>query len=279
MDKMKIPLNKNHNVILIDAGYFMFYRYFATLKWYTFKKQDQIINVQDLHNTREFIEGIENHAMKDIERLKKKWNTKNVIICLDTPRHMIWRMKLFKEYKDNRNNDSVNKIALKHLIPFIQDYELAQFLGEDYLEADDIIYILANKILSMPDFTNNIIVITNDNDYLQMRGDRIQIYNLQGKDGGYDISTRAKGNPSIDLMIKILKGDVSDNIQSICPKLGIKTAMRVALMSEEDRIEWIKMKGEEALNNYYTNKKLIDFKEIPKELCDSLTSKFEVEFR
>ena len=275
---MKLSLSKNSNIVLIDAGYFMFYRYFATLKWYSYQKNNEV-SIQDLHNTREFIEALENHATKDIEKLKKKWKTKNIIICLDTKRESIWRMKYFPEYKSGRNNEAVNKVALKHLLPFIEDYELAQFVGEECLEADDVVYILSKKILANEEFKEKVIVITNDNDYLQMRQDRIEIFNLQGKDGGTNLSSRSKGLPEFDLMIKILKGDTSDYISPICGRLGIETAKRIASISEEDRLEWIKNKGEETLTNYNNNKRLIDFREIPDEYYDKLYNNVNIEFR
>lgn len=274
---MKLSFTKNSNIVLIDAGYFMFHRYYATLKWYSLKN-DNIISVQDLHNTREFIEALENHAMKDIEKLKKRWNTKNIVLCLDTKRENIWRMKIYPEYKSNRNNDMINKIALKHLIPFIEDYELAQYIGNDNLEADDIIYILTKKLLEIEDYKENIVIITNDNDYLQLKRDRVDIYNLQGKDGT-DISYRSAGNKELDLMIKVLKGDTSDYIMPIHTRLGIETAKRVAMMTEEDRIDWIRSKGEEAVNNYYKNKKLIDFREIPEEYINEFLSNLSIYFR
>lgn len=275
---MRLSFTKNSNIVLIDAGYFMFYRYYATLKWYSFKYNNEI-NIEDLHNTREFIEALENHTMKDLEKLKKRWSTKNVVFCLDTKREMIWRMKHYPQYKSNRNNESINKLALKHMIPFIQDYELAQFVGTDHLEADDIAYILTEELLNNEDFKHNIIIITNDNDYLQMIRDRVEIYNLQGKDGGVNLSSRSNGRPEVDLMIKILKGDTSDFILPIYTRLGIETAKRIAMMSEEDRLEWIKSKGEQAIQNYNNNKLLIDFKEIPNEYKEEFLSNLELIFR
>jgi len=276
-----VPLTKNSNVILIDGGYFMFYRYFATLRWYNFKYENNV-DIENLHNNTEFIEALENHAIKDIEKLKKIWNTKNIIMCMDAPRYTVWRMDPkrlnFQSYKDGRNNDSVNKIVLKHLLPFLKEYQVIKFIGEDCLEADDVIYLFSQKLLKTEDFNEKIIIITNDNDYLQLKCERIELFNLQGTIGK-DISTRSKGRPELDLMIKILKGDDSDNIKPICPKLGPKTALRVALMPEIERNAWIKSKGEEALKNYEFNKKLIDFTEIPKDLCDLFNKKLTLQFK
>jgi 5'-3' exonuclease len=277
-----IPFTKKSNVILIDGGYFMFYRYFATLRWYTIQKNNEQINIEELHTNKEFIEALENHAIKDIEKLKKIWNTKNIIICMDAPRYTVWRMDPkrlnFENYKKGRNNDTVNKIVLKHLLPFLEEYQVIKFIGEDYLEADDVIYLFSQKLLTNEEFNEKIIIITNDNDYLQLKCDRIELYNLQGPIGK-DISVRSKGRPELDLLIKILKGDDSDNIKSICPKLGPKTALRVALMPEIERLAWIKAKGDDAIKNFEFNKKLIDFKEIPKDLCDLFNKKLIIEFK
>ena len=37
-----INLNKNNNVILVDCSYYIFHRYFATYRWFSFQK----INVE-----------------------------------------------------------------------------------------------------------------------------------------------------------------------------------------------------------------------------------------
>jgi len=35
---MELTLDNNKNIVLIDTSYYTFYRYFATYRWFTFKK-------------------------------------------------------------------------------------------------------------------------------------------------------------------------------------------------------------------------------------------------
>ena len=93
----------------------------------------------------------------------------------------------------------------------------------------------------------------------------IEIYNLIGN--YTNLATRSKGTPEFDLLIKILMGDVSDNIPSVFPKVGPKTAYKIANMSKRDRDAWLTAKGNECFDQYKRNELLVSFVHIPKELC------------
>ena len=45
-----INLNRQSNILLIDTSYYIFYRYYATLKWYTYnneKKKTTFVDSDD----------------------------------------------------------------------------------------------------------------------------------------------------------------------------------------------------------------------------------------
>ena len=66
-----------------------------------------------------------------------------------------------------------------------------------------------------------ILIVTNDYDYLQLLDDKIHIYNLKNK----NLREKSLGSKKLDLGVKIIVGDNSDNIPRCFPKCG-KTAYK-----------------------------------------------------
>jgi 5'-3' exonuclease len=139
------------------------------------------------------------------------------------------------------------------------------------------VYLTTKFIKSTTAFTKDVIIVTNDNDYLQLRQDGVFIYNLLGKNGT-SLGTRSKGTPDVDLLIKVLMGDTSDNICSVHPKVGIKTAQKVANMTPEARLAWLKEKGAECVRRFDMNMKLVSFTYIPEDLVEMFydTNEFRI---
>jgi 5'-3' exonuclease len=109
--------------------------------------------------------------------------------------------------------------------------------------------------------------MTSDKDYLQLSAPNVQIFNLSFK----NISEKSScGNSLEDLEIKIIMGDSSDNIPSVFPKCGVKTAQKCI----EDP-EFFKKKMdvcEKYYSQYELNKTLVDFNCIPTNLVDEFLS-------
>ena len=116
-------------------------------------------------------------------------------------------------------------------------------------------------------------MITNDNDYLQMLDGQTHIFNMNGKGG--DLSKRSCGEPKKDLKIKMIMGDVSDNIPSIHSGIGPKTAMKLASLTDEEFSAYLNK--HQCYDIYHKNKKLIDFSEIPMDLCEGFQSAYQFE--
>ncbi len=275
----EITLKKNQNVLLIDTSYYIFYRYFATLRWYSFQmpKDDsgirEVVKYDVLHENEEFLTAMIKHMTQELMTLRKKWKVpiENMLFCTDCPRNEIWRHSIYDGYKGSRTlasnfNGNIFPYFYKTFVE--KNY---QTIGCSKLEADDVVSIMA-KSLSIE---NKIVIITNDNDYLQLKKDHIEIYNVQGK--GKDICTRGKGCANIDLYMKICLGDSSDNISPVYPKLSAVTAEKLAEMTEEERIEQIRNKGgDDAVSRYNLNKRLISFECIPDEYITDFHSKFKI---
>jgi 5'-3' exonuclease len=131
------------------------------------------------------------------------------------------------------------------------------------LEADDCIAISVKHLINK--YPNcHIYIITSDRDYLQLNAHNVDLYNLAYKNIADNKSST--GNPKDDLEIKIIMGDVSDNIPSVFPKCGPKTAQKCI----EDP-EFFKKKmadNPEYYKQYELNKKLVDFNNIPEDLIE-----------
>ena len=105
-----------------------------------------------------------------------------------------------------------------------------------------------------------IIIITNDNDYLQLADKNVNIINMQMK----DITSRGTKNSQVDLFIKAIIGDKSDNIPKISSYMTKDKALSIAMMTEQERFIWLKEKN--LLDKFNLNMNLISFDNIPKEL-------------
>jgi 5'-3' exonuclease len=270
------------NFLLIDTSYYIFYRYFATLRWFTFQQpKDESgsvvpIDYEGLHENEAFTDALKKHMKAEFVKLQKKWKvpSSNVIFCNDCPRADIWRMTDYSEYKAGR---VLAGNFNKGVFPLIYDFLRSEGIWSvEYpgLEADDMAYIFTQKIHTQcPE--SRIIIITNDNDYLQMKAPHIELYNVQGK--GTDLCTRSLGDPMVDLYMKICIGDKSDNIPPICAKMGTVTAEKLARMTAEERDAWIDAKGPECREQFEKNRRIISFAEIPQDLIDKVNEKYFID--
>jgi len=272
-----IRLYSKAPVILIDTSYFIFYRYFSTLKWYQFKNKDIIYT--DIDKDNEFVSSFEKHVLQDMKKMCKKWNTTlaNMIFCCDCSRDRIWRNEYHDNYKGLRvQNPTFNPNIFVKFYEYLEKNQIKwgiHMLNVDRLEADDVVYF-TKKTLIDKGWNVPIIIITNDNDYLQLLDDNTIIYNMNGKGG--DLSKRSSGNPLLDLRIKMIMGDKSDNIVPIHTGIGQKTAMKLASLTNDEFEAYLDK--HQCRDIYLKNKKLVDFCEIPMELSQEFHSSYQFEF-
>ena len=265
---MDIRFNSKKNIILIDNSYYIFNRYFATVRWFKQRKEDFEINHDKIIENKEFMIAFIKHFETDMKKLISKFKTikTNIIFCLDCPRCNIWRNTIYDKYKQTRikkNNFNSEIFVIFEEYLNNNNYKTCRY---DNLEADDIVYLIQKKIKEKC----NIIIITNDNDYLQMYSSNIKIFNMQLK----DISLRINFNPNVELLLKIIIGDKSDNIPKIINGIRKDTAIKIALMPEKERINYLISIN--AYDNYNLNKKLIDFNEIPINIINSFNEYYNI---
>ena len=272
----------NPTFIFIDGSYFCFYRYHSLITWWKNAYPEQPEVLLDPYQNEKFVEKFKKTFVDNVFKIPLNLNIdKNVnpiiIVGKDCKRSDIWRNELFPNYKGNRANGSEDgfmggpffKMAYEEQL-FIQG-GARSILKHPKLEADDCIAISVKHLLSTYP-TCNIYIITSDKDYLQLSEERVHLYNLAFKK--LTDQKSCTGNPSCDLFCKIVTGDISDNIPSVFPKCGPKTALKY--FENRDLFEKKLQESEVYQTKYELNKKIIDFNCIPEELVkEFMDSKFQ----
>lgn len=276
----EIPLPLNPTFIFIDGSYFCFYHYYSLLNWWKKKHPNELDVLLSPYDNSTFVDKFNQMFIAKLKQIPSKIGvdtniTPIIIVGKDCKRADIWRNQHFANYKANRKNGRED-IAFMGAPFFKMVYDDDLFIqgGAQYilnhhkLEADDCIAITAKYILNEYP-TSNIYIITSDKDYLQLAEERVQLFNLDFKKLTEQKSST--GNSECDLFCKILTGDPSDNIPSVFPKCGPKTAMKY--FKNPELLEKKLNESETYRHSFHLNKQLIDFNYIPPELIKEFTDK------
>ena len=260
-----IYFNKN-NIILIDSSYYVFHRYFATYRWFSFQNID--VSVEDITSNEVFITAFYKHINNDIKKICKKWNTNkdNILFCVDCLRTEIWRNDIYDTYKATRvQKNNFNKKIFSIFSDYVNSLGF-KYISQSRLEGDDVIYLSQRMIKTQLETLKNndisVIIITNDNDFLQLVDKQVHVYNMQFK----ELMKRGYNNPKIDLLFKAIYGDKSDNISKIGSGITKEKALMISNMADSDREKYIKDSGYE--DKFLLNMKLISFENIPSEYTE-----------
>jgi len=259
----------NPTFIFIDGSYYNFYRYYALLQWWKNAYPDEPL--VDPFQNNIFVEKYKKIFIENLKQMPTKLKipkTKKTIMIVgkDCKRENIWRMELFEKYKAGREREGFMggpffKMAYEEEL--FQKGGVKAILKHPKLEADDCIAISVKYLINKYPQCD-IYIITSDKDYLQLNYSNVNLFNLGYKK--LDDSKSSTGDPTKDLEIKIIMGDSSDNIPSVFPKCGLKTALKCI----EDH-EFFKKKmsdNSDYYSQYELNKKLINFNNIPQNLID-----------
>lgn len=249
-----------NTLLVIDTSYLIFFRYHAVRSWITRAKPEVAIDAtDDITTIPEFMDTYRRTFFKTLNKIIK-WNNvalNNVVFARDCPGADVWRKQIFPDYKENRdysnfNGKTIFQWTYDHLLPELTERgaKVARF---NCIEADDIAAIIAMNVNDRA-----IIMITNDNDYLQLRANpNVQLLNLKEE----DLKTRSIGSPFADAMKKIILGDPSDNIPKVFKKCGIKTLEKY--LANPQLLEDCLRQDADANKQYNLNRVLVDFKHIP----------------
>lgn len=286
-----ITIKATGGLVLVDTSYFVFNRYFATLKWYRISTKEAV-DISNLHNNSVFMTALRAHIDKDLTNIithpyllnsfvpklpmkhKSRQGVNNtLLLCMDCKRADIWRIKAYPKYKQSRKvsgdiNINVIGAFYDHLNEYVSSGK-AQRVDIAHLEADDVIYLSIKVIRSLKQYNHPILVITNDSDFLQMLSMNTQVVNMTGL---HLIERAVTSDGRISTMVKVLTGDKSDNIDGLQCIAGDKQALVVAKMTEKNRIAWIADKG--CMEGYKLNKKLILLSQIPRYLAQALNKAY-----
>jgi len=165
------------------------------------------------------------------------------------------RRKVYDDYKANRRGlrvrlnraydfedaDDEHKNAMRQLMR-IADY-LEQLpitvLIHDNIEADDVLAYLADEV-----FTEKVVIMSTDGDFVQLVNDRISIWNPPRKKLYTPelVKEDYEFTPGNHIYLKIISGDKSDNIPGI-KGIGIKTIQKnLPLITSDVDITWNEFK-------------------------------------
>jgi 5'-3' exonuclease len=275
-----------NNLILVDASYTSFYRFFATLRWFSLNQPDFFKEKKndvkyDWSQNEIFIEKYEKMYLESIVKLvgKKEFNNSKVIFCLDSPKNDLWRTKLMDTYKGDRADLSLKnnfkptfKLTYDKFIPnLVEIYPGKIFsIRIDKMEADDIIAVICKHLDKQK---IKIVLVSGDQDFLQLGRENLHFIDYKKK----TFLTLNKDEAKEKLKDKILNGDCSDNICSIFPKdkkiLSLKD--RKELISDNTKLNKYLEENPDIKKKYELNQKLIDFDFIPVTLAKSALSKFK----
>ena len=272
-------VNVKKTFIFIDGSYFCFYRYHSLLTWW--KNAYPEIILDDPFLNEQFVAKFRKTFVDHVQNLKKNLGIPkdvkpNIIVGRDCKRENIWRNELFPKYKATRANGKEDGFMVGPFFKMVYADNLfieggaSAILSHPKLEADDCVALSVKHVLQKYSCCD-VYIITSDKDYLQLAESRVHIYNL-----GFKKITDQKsstGSAECDLFCKIVMGDISDNIPSVFPKCGPKTALKYY----DNKAEFQKrlMSDDAFISQYNTNKKIVDFDEIPVELKNELFDNYE----
>jgi 5'-3' exonuclease len=266
--------NKGNTFIFIDGSYFNFHRYHSLLTWWKNAFPEDLECLKDPYQNPQFLEKFKKTFVQNIQNLQKNLKINKlidpiIIVGKDCKREEIWRTKLFPQYKGTRATNQSDGFMGGPFFKMVYEEKLfleagaSCILRHPHLEADDCIALSVKHVLTTYP-TSSVYIITSDKDYLQLAEPRVHLYNLAFKK--LTDQKSSTNDPSCDLFCKIVTGDPSDNITSVFPKCGPKTALKY--FADRELFEAKLNSSPDFQKKYELNSTLIDFNNIPDDLVN-----------
>lgn len=260
-------------ILVIDTSYAIFFRFYAIRSYLKISKRDDV----ELTIDNESFKDMYRRTFIDmIHKLCKKFKPTKIVFALDCPRDDIWRTKLMTEYKDRKSMDDfdgrVFPFIINEIIPELkvtmQTFKMfrkmcpidVHEIQHKNCEADDLVYIYCRHMHN----EDNKVIITGDNDYLQLLDDTTEIYDLKLK----SLRDKSLGSNEKDLLFKVLGGDPSDNIPSIMTKKKVKELLQTKEVCEI-------MNSYEMNSKFKNNMKMVDMNCVPSQLIDEVKETYQ----
>lgn len=265
-------------IMFVDASYLSFYRFFATKRWLQFSHPEIDVKTVVWDQCEPFMNKYETMYMKSLQKFIRDFNVplENIVFVKDCPRTDIWRNALYSEYKGTReetNRSFTGGLVFKYthmtIIPSIKDKFKCKSMRVPSAEADDVIAVCVKYIRTVSP-TRKVIIITSDTDYVQLIDENTEIMTLRHQ----NMRKKSTGNRELDVFIKVVRGDKSDNIPSCFSRVGDKTATK--MYKDTSLLEKYFTSHPNSRQQYELNKQLIDFNNIPHTLCETIITQFNI---
>ena len=271
-----------NRLVLVDSSYTSFYRFFATLRWFSFANKEEWKKLKldieyDWSQNKIFIDKYKKMYFESIQKIigKKKLKNSIIVFCLDSKQSTLWRNKFMDNYKGDRTDLSKKnnfkptfKMTYSQLIPSIVKQNDNIFsVKVETAEADDVIAILTNKLKQInEDFLVDI--ISGDEDFKQLGRTNVTFHDYRKSKKPVILTiTQAK----LNLLNKIVCGDKSDNIKCIfSTEMKVTKKMRLELINNPDKLSDYLSEHKKINKQFKLNKKMIDFTQIPKSIQNKI---------
>ena len=279
MEMNIIKLSSKAPVIIVDRSYYVFYRYFATARWWSFQNPETGKALLKLTEQSAFEDAFTKHVYADIEKLQKRWGLvgkrkkpiapNNIIFCRDCPRQEIWRMELYKDYKGTRPvNEKFDTYSFTSFSNARSSADIGISVGYPKLEADDVACLIFRQVRDVMGPEQPVIFITGDHDYLQLKDDYCEIYSLPDK----NLWEAGVKKGTDNLHRKIVMGDSSDNIPQVLTK-----SQRELFMAMDDGEQKAYLDKLGKTKAFELNKILMCWSCIPEDIVKSFNETYQIE--
>lgn len=291
---MNDRLEKKRFLCLVDNSYVQYVMLFGAVSEFQRKYEDEAglwikpadecdqDNLPDILNCRTFkyilksyvskrLESIENIIKANFQDVIDSCDGVDVVFACDDKLKRNFRLDMYPQYKANRLavkrqyqlgpiKDHIRNVLYKEL--GLEDRLGYKFVQVEGAEGDDVI---ATALTRLKDRYVGTCLIASDHDFLQIDG--VREFDIFGKEAKRELGEEEVSADDF-LLGKILMGDRSDNIKQVFAKCGPKTAL--ALTKDKDGLKKMLKEDAAAAARFALNKKIISFKETPKDLVDSI---------
>ncbi|MGM0975331.1 MAG: 5'-3' exonuclease [Bacillota bacterium] len=220
-------MNENKlSLLLVDGMALLFRAYFATAMSGQFMINSKGIPTNGVY-------GFVKHFLTAVS----SFNPTHVAVCWDMG-SKTFRTEMFGAYKANRPEAPIELVPQFDLVKEVLEAFDVPNIGLEGFEADDCIGTIAKKASQEAE----VLILTGDQDMLQLLDDNISVILLQKGYGNYLVHTtetffEEKGiTPKQMIDLKAFMGDTSDNYPGV-KGIGEKTALK--LLQQFEHIEGV----------------------------------------
>lgn len=220
-------MNENKpSLLLVDGMALLFRAYFATAMSGQFMINSKGIPTNGVY-------GFVKHFLTAVS----SFNPSHVAVCWDMG-SKTFRTEMFGDYKANRPEAPIELVPQFDLVKEVVEAFDVPNIGLEGFEADDCIGTIAKKASHEAE----VLILTGDQDMLQLLDDNISVILLQKGYGNYLVHTtetfyEEKGiTPKQMIDLKAFMGDTSDNYPGV-KGIGEKTALK--LLQQFEHIEGV----------------------------------------